>query len=119
MRKKIIASLMLAITVLLGVVIVVYAGATIDYGQVANFEGIDTPPPEGMVNWTAWNKSWADFMSGGIPQEILTEDNTNCDEGENLGYSNMGVEQQILIPNGGSSCKILMNLVHQQALLTM
>jgi len=57
----------------------VLAGSSFDRGQV---EGI---PPVGQVNWTAWVNEAKD-LSGVIPIEILTEDNTNSDIGVDGGY---------------------------------
>lgn len=55
-----------------------YAGSSGDYGTVPG------TPPLSLVNWTAWlNKT---IGAGGYPSEVLTEDNTNCDLGENQGY---------------------------------
>ena len=67
------------------------AGAVFDYGTLAGKAEGDPPPPEGTVNWVAW---WDE--DNGIPYEILTEDNTNCIDGEDLGYSKVIIPQMIL-----------------------
>ncbi len=82
MNKKFFFSLILAGVLTTAMVIQVIAGAVFDYGTLAGKAGGDPPPPEGSVNWTAWN-----YVKDGIPQEILTEDNTNCEDGVDLGYS--------------------------------
>jgi len=58
----------------------VIAGATFDFGELFG------APPAGQANWFAWHLTLAD----GTPYEILTEDQTNCDLGENIGYSEYG-----------------------------
>jgi len=83
MNKKFFFSVILAGLLTTAVVIQVIAGATFDYGTLAGKAEDDPPPPEGSVNWTAFH--W--FTPNGIPREILTEDNTNCEEGVDLGYS--------------------------------
>jgi hypothetical protein len=82
MNKKLLFSVILACLMTSAVVLQVIAGATFDYGTLAGKAEDDPPPPEGAVNWVAW---WDEY--NGIPYEILTEDNTNCEEGVDLGYS--------------------------------
>ncbi len=82
MNKKFLFSVILAGVLTTAVVIQVIAGATFDYGTLAGKAEDDPPPPEGAVNWVAW---WDEY--NGIPYEILTEDNTNCEDGVDLGYS--------------------------------
>lgn len=71
------AALLTAITV-----VQVLAGASFDYGELPG------APPVGAANWVAWNDQGE--ISDGFPIEILTEDNTNCELGENIGYSEYG-----------------------------
>lgn len=61
-------------------VLQVIAGASFDYGELFG------APPAGEANWFAWHRTF----TNGTPREILTEDQTNCDQGENIGYSEYG-----------------------------
>ncbi len=78
MKKKLAVSMIIAGALLLLTVIQVIAGATFDYGTLAG------EPPAGQANWVAW---WSEYPNG-TPYEIMTEDNTNADDGVNNGYSN-------------------------------
>ncbi len=79
-KTKLIIALCLT-ALLAGITILqVFAGATFDFGE------LDGAPPAGQANWFAW---WRTFTNG-TPREILTEDQTNCELGENIGYSEFG-----------------------------
>lgn len=82
MRKKIRISLGLAGLLAIFTVIQVIAGASFDYGELPG------APQIGQANWVAWNDQGE--ITDGFPLEILTEDNTNCKLGENIGYSEFG-----------------------------
>jgi hypothetical protein len=58
----------------------VFAGASFDFGELFG------APPAGEANWFAWHL----VLPDGTPYEILTEDQTNCELGENIGYSEYG-----------------------------
>ena len=92
MNKKFFFSLILACVLTTAVVFQVIAGAVFDYGTLAGKAEGDPPPPEGTVNWVAW---WDE--DNGIPYEILTEDNTNCIDGEDLGYSKVIIPPNDLV----------------------
>ncbi len=79
MKKITIASILTAVMSVL-LVGTVCAGIIFDYGTVAG------TPPVGLVNWTAWIDEPGNILSGGMPWEILTEDNTNSASGVNGGY---------------------------------
>ena len=74
----------LGLAVLLTAITVVHvlAGASFDYGELPG------APPAGAANWVAWNEN--SEIAPGFPFEILTEDSTNCELGENIGYSEYG-----------------------------
>jgi len=79
-KTKLIIALCLT-TLLAGITILqVFAGASFDFGELFG------APPAGQANWFAWHLTLAD----GTPYEILTEDQTNCELGENIGYSEYG-----------------------------
>jgi len=83
MKKKLGLSILISSLLLVLVVAHVIAGASYDIGTLApKIEG-GTPPGEGEANWIAW---WSEYPNG-TPYEILTEDVTNADDGENIGYS--------------------------------
>lgn len=80
--KKTPISFFLSIVMSLLFVGTVIAGGTIDYGILP-----ENPP---QANWTAWLTN--DLVPGtNIPNEIITEDNTNQDGGEDQGYITDGV----------------------------
>ena len=58
----------------------VFAGASFDFGELFG------APPAGEANWFSWHRTF----TNGTPREILTEDQTNCELGENIGYSEYG-----------------------------
>lgn len=89
MKKKIVVSIILSITISLMLLINAFAGYELDYGV------LEPAPPAKEANWTAWNQTWVNFF-GQPPNEILTEDNTNCELGENLGYSNAFGDPEIV-----------------------
>lgn len=75
--KKIPISLFLSVIMSLLIVGAVIAGGTIDYGILPG-----NPP---RANWTAWLTN--DLVPGmNIPNEIITEDNSNQNAGEDQGY---------------------------------
>ena len=78
MKKKVMFSLILASLLAAGLVFQALAGATYEIGQLAG------SPPLGEANWTAWQNK--NVQAGGMPSEIMTEDNTNSDSGTNGGY---------------------------------
>jgi len=82
MKKKWLFSSIIAGVLAIIVVVQVIAGATFDYGE------LPSSPPEGQANWVAWNQQGE--LSPGFPYEILTEDNTNCELDEDIGYSEFG-----------------------------
>ena len=82
MRKKFRISALLAGILAVLTVITVIAGASFDFGELPD------APPAGEANWVAWNVQGE--FSDGFPYELLTEDNTNCELGENIGYSEYG-----------------------------
>ena len=59
----------------------VQAGFIIDYGELSELPG------SGEANWMAWWLTDGD----GRPAEILTEDNTNSGDDEDIGYSELSV----------------------------
>lgn len=79
-KKNLITAFILAVSFAGLFILQVIAGATFDYGELAG------APPAGEANWFAWHRSFAN----GTPREILTEDQTNCELGENIGYSEYG-----------------------------
>ncbi len=80
--KKIHISFLLTGILLALFVGTVIAGGTIDYGTLEN-----NPP---QANWTAWLPS--DLVPNTtIPNEIITEDNTNNNGGEDQGYLYDGI----------------------------
>ena len=80
--KKIPISLFLSVMISFLVVGIVIAGGTFDYGML--------PENPARANWTAWLTN--DLVPGmTIPNEIITEDNTNQNAGENQGYITDGV----------------------------
>lgn len=76
-RKVIIGTLIFCLTLL--VFTTVQAGYLFDFGE------LEGHPDEGEANWMAWYRTYPD----GRPLEILTEDNTNCLHGEDIGYSDI------------------------------
>ena len=78
MRKKIVIVISIILVSLL-VYSTVQAGYLFDYGE------LEDHPGAGEANWMAWYRTYSD----GRPFEILTEDNTNCIKGENIGYSDI------------------------------
>lgn len=82
MKKRLLLSSIIASVLAVSVFIHVIAGATFDYGE------LPSAPPAGEANWVAWNDNGE--ISNGFPLEIMTEDNTNCELGENIGYSEYG-----------------------------
>lgn len=81
MKKKRIISITLAVLTAFISVIAVIAGSSIDFGELAG------TPPAGQANWTAWINESKNILAAGMPNEIMTEDNTNADSGVNIGYS--------------------------------
>ena len=79
-KKNLIIALILAVSFAGLFILQVIAGATFDYGE------LEGAPPAGEANWFAWHLIYPD----GTPYEILTEDQTNCELGENIGYSEYG-----------------------------
>ena len=77
--KKLPVSCLLTGLLLALIINVVLAGGTYDYGTLVN-----NPP---VANWVAWRTA---DVEGGIPQWILTEDNTANGVGENQGYLDLG-----------------------------
>lgn len=79
-KSKLIIALCLT-ALLAGITILqVFAGASFDFGELFG------APPAGEANWFAWHRTF----TNGTPREILTEDQTNCELGENIGYSEYG-----------------------------
>jgi hypothetical protein len=78
MRKKIILITSIIVVSLL-VFGTVQAGFLFDYGELEGYPGA------GEANWMAW------WLTDGVgrPAEILTEDNTNSINGEDIGYSDI------------------------------
>lgn len=87
--KKITTASILATLTAFAFVIAALAGSTFDIGLV---EGT---PPAAEVNWTAWINESKNILSGGMPNEIMTEDNTASDIEENLGYSQYDSDPEI------------------------
>jgi hypothetical protein len=96
MKNKWIISLILAFLISVMVIIYAFAGYSLDYGE------LNPMPPENKANWTAWNQTWL-FVTGQPPREILTEDNTNCELGEDLGYANFdgNPRDDAMVDSGG------------------
>lgn len=69
-------------------VVAVLAGSTSDIGT------LELDPPAGSANWTAWAREWDDTGEFPVqiypPTQVLTEDNSNAAEDENLGYTDAG-----------------------------
>ena len=78
MHKKMIIIVSLVVVSLL-IYSSVQAGYLFDYGELQGHPGA------GEANWMAWYRTYPD----GRPLEILTEDNTNCIDGEDVGYSDI------------------------------
>ncbi len=81
MKKRISFPILISIIMSFLVVVVVYAGSSYDIGT------LETEPALGEVNWIAWINESKNLLSGGIPNEIMTEDGTNTDLGVNQGYA--------------------------------
>ena len=81
MKKKFSKSLLIAMLLSISVVGVVFAGSTLDYGQLA------TIPPVGEANYTVWFNNSANKLPEGMPYEIATEDMYNAQLGVDNGYS--------------------------------
>lgn len=84
MKKKFGISLVAAVILSVLVIGVVLAGSSLDYGTV------ETQPPVGQVNWTAWFDNAANTLPAGMPREVMTEDATNSDLGKDQGYQLLG-----------------------------
>ena len=82
MKKKLLFSSILAGVLAILAVFHVIAGSSFDFGELAG------TPPVGEANWTAW-PTLINLVDS-RPVEILTEDNTNCELGEDIGYSEYG-----------------------------
>ena len=84
MKRK---TLIIIVITLLTLIVVgkVYAGYLFDHGELRTLNG--SVPAAGKVNWIAW---WI-RDSNGIPSPIMTEDSTNCENGVNIGYSEISV----------------------------
>ena len=91
MRIKAINSTSLAIVLALLFVTVVIAGSTRDRGT------LETDPPDGTVNWTAWLWKTTGFPAVYIypPEEIMTEDSFNYAQDTDLGYTDDGWQIQV------------------------
>lgn len=89
MIKRIIRSLPSVLLFILCTYVIVYAGTTGDVGQLQDY------PPIGEANWTAWITETKNILSGGMPNEVITEDNTNSALGEDNGYSFFGTADTI------------------------
>ena len=111
MVKRILRSIPLVVLVVLCTYVIVYAGAIGDVGQLESY------PPIGQANWTAWITESKNILPGGMPNEVLTEDNTNSPQGEDNGYSFFGtgdtipdwVLQIINLTNEGNGDNVQMN----------
>ncbi len=90
MHKKYYVSIVLTLILTLIVVMSVLAGTTRDRGT------LETKPPAGKVNWTAWL-----LVSDGQgevvhpPYEIMTEDSFNAAQGPGGGYTDEGWQIQV------------------------
>ena len=84
MIKRILRSILLVVLVVSCTHVIVYAGTTGDVGQLQSY------PPVGEANWTAWITESKNILEGGMPDQVITEDNTNSPQGENNGYSLFG-----------------------------
>lgn len=84
-KKKIIIAVSVAVLLLGATAAHVIAGASFDWGDLAPV-GSNPVPGAGEANWIAWTDG-SIYDVNSPPYEILTEDNTNCELGANLGYS--------------------------------
>ena len=76
--KQFFRSSLLSAVALLLIVTSVFAGSTIDRGQLDNL------PPVGTINYYAYN---GDYQApNGSPLEIITEDSYNSSSGPDQGY---------------------------------
>ena len=81
MKIKVTVSIVLGCLLVFSLVVTALAGSSFDFGLI---EG--TPLPN-QANWTAWINEAKNILPGGMPNEIMTEDGTNSETGENIGYS--------------------------------
>jgi hypothetical protein len=82
-------SIALAGLLSLATVLVALAGSTFDFGLIQG------TPPADEANWTAWINESKNIRAEGMPNEIMTEDNTLSDIGVNLGYSQYDGDPEI------------------------
>jgi len=91
MKAKIKIGLVASLIVSMILTTTVFAGASIDYGNIPG-----TPPP-GQANWIGWNDT--SYYGNPYPAMVMTEDATNSSLGPDQGYSPfLGMPRWVMIP---------------------
>ena len=83
MKTKLAFALILVGLLIAFPIVQALAGSSADYGD------LESRPPVGQANWTAWINETKNYTPGPMPYEIMTEDNTNADLGVNNGYADI------------------------------